>query len=224
MLLGFSSDILEAWVRVCCVHVFLVFKIIHLQGDFWGQRLVFSWQARTKSTGTCLPEMTSNWESLRTTVNNLHGAKLGFCLKNLIFVSKNRSELFGKMQQYFQVCLLPQIRIIAEKSRGHTVRHWVPMWFTNLWRNVCYVDTTTAFFEIDTVQAPIRITQTLTQTDQILTQTQKTKLVTQALTTTQTHVRTVSTATATIRATADTKTNAQPWETAWQKASSTKPK
>ena len=77
------------------------------------------------------------------------------------------------------------------------------------------MDTTTAFFEIDTAQAPIRITQTLTQTDQILTQTQTTKLVTQAPTTTQTHVRTVSTATVTIHATADTKTNAQPRETAW---------
>ena len=74
-----------------------------------------------------------------------------------------------------------------------------------------YVDTTTAFFEIDTVYAPIRITQTLTQT-------QTMKLVTQAPATTQTHVTMVST----IHATADAKMNAQPWETAWQNASSTK--
>ena len=57
-----------------------------------------------------------------TAVSDLRTARLGFCLKNVIFVSKNGSELFGSMQKLFHVCLLTRVRIIAEMTLGQTVR------------------------------------------------------------------------------------------------------
>ena len=46
-----------------------------------------------KKTGNFLSKITPKWERLRTAGSDLYSAKLGFCLKNSIFVSTNWSWL-----------------------------------------------------------------------------------------------------------------------------------
>ena len=62
-----------------------------------GNFALWQWE---KNTGNYVPEMTSKWERMRTAVSDLPSARLGFCLKKSIFVSKNCSELFRNIQKF----------------------------------------------------------------------------------------------------------------------------
>ena len=99
-----------------------VLRQFHFHGDFQGQSLQFCSLLVRKNFGNYLPEMTSNWERMRTANSDLPGTRLGFCLNNSIFVSKNCSKLFGNVKKHFQVCLLLLLRvpITAETTQRQT--------------------------------------------------------------------------------------------------------
>ena len=94
-------------VRILYVCILWIFPIknvaypalrqFHFHGDFQGQSLHFCSLVVRKNTDNYLAEKTSKWERMRTTVSDLPGARLGFCLNNLSFVSNICTKLFGNI-------------------------------------------------------------------------------------------------------------------------------
>ena len=120
--------------RISYVRILWIFPIenatyhalrqFYFHGDFQDQSLQFCSSVVRKNTGNYLPKMTFKWERMRTAISDLPGTRLGFCLNNSIFVSKNCSKLFGNVKKHFQVCLLLlfllRVPIIGETTQRQT--------------------------------------------------------------------------------------------------------